>query len=68
MKEVIEAIMLTVTEPYRGMADSKLQIAASMLEQESSAWLPEDSTTIIVLLGILIAGVGTAAYYYMRRK
>lgn len=68
MKEVLETILSTVTEPYRGLSDSKLALAATLQDQETTGWLPDDTATIVALLGLLAAGVGAAAWFYFKHR
>jgi hypothetical protein len=68
MKEVLEAILMTVTEPFRGLSDAKLEIAGSMQDQETTGWFPEDTMMIVTVLGIVVAGVSAAAWYYLKHR
>jgi hypothetical protein len=68
MKEIIDCLMATVTEPSKGLSEAKLQIASALLETESSGWLPEDASTIALIIGTILAGVGAAAMLYLRYK
>jgi len=68
MKEVIESLMATVTEPQKGLSEAKLQIASALLESESSSWLPEDASSIAIIVGTILASVGAIAYFYLRIK
>lgn len=68
MKEIIDCLMATVTEPYKGLSEAKLQIASALLENESSSWLPEDASTIALIVGTILATVGAAAMLYYRYK
>jgi hypothetical protein len=68
MKEVIETLMATVTEPQKGLSEAKLQIAAALLESEASGWLPEDASTIALIVGTIVASIGAIAYLYLRIK
>lgn len=53
------------------MSDDKLEIAQHLVEKERNytSWLPEDTpTTVIAVMGVLVAGVATAAYFYIKTR
>jgi hypothetical protein len=70
VKDVTDALMMTVNEPKRGMSDAKLQIAEEIMEKERryANWLPKNSGTLMAIIGMIAAGAATAAYFYLKSR
>jgi len=67
--------MQTVLEPFRGLSDEKLAVIAELLEKESkyfspfaAKWLPQEHTTLMAIVGAIVAGIGVIAYVALRKK